>query len=211
MKTAACAIFAMMTALPAAAQTDSFALRPYGLITYQAFSAKTTFEATFGQSGQPFWGAGAQLILPKHIYVDVSASRFKKTGERAFFSQFGVSHLQVAETLTITPFEIAGGYRFQLKGYPSIVPFAGAGVGWYTFTQKSDFSQPGEDVDTNHVGALLVGGVEFQVHRWIRLSGDVQYTHIPGILGTESLAFSTAANETDLGGVAARFKFIVGR
>jgi hypothetical protein len=211
MKTAVCAIFAMITALPAAAQTDSFALRPYGLITYQSFSAKTSFEAIFGQSGQPFWGAGAELILPKHIYVDVSASRFKKTGELAFFSPFGVAHLGIPQTITITPFEIAGGYRFQLKGYPSIVPFAGAGVGWYSFTQKSDFAEPGEDVDTTHVGGLLVGGVEFQVHRWIRLSGDVQYTHVPGILGVETKAFSTAANESDLGGVAARFKFIVGR
>ena len=211
MKTAACAIVAMMTALPAAAQTESFALRPYGLITYQAFSAKTTFEATFGQSGEPFWGAGAQLILPKHIYVDVSASRFKKTGERATFTDFGVFGTGVSQTITITPFEIAGGYRFQLKGYPGIVPFAGAGVGWYSFTQKSDFSLAGEDVDSNHVGGLLVGGVEFQVHRWIRLSGDVQYTHIPGIIGVETNAFSTAANEHDLGGVAARFKFIVGR
>jgi len=211
MKTAAFAIFGMMIALPAAAQTDSFALRPYGLLTYQAFSAKTTFEATFGQSGQPFWGAGAELILPNHIYVDVSASRFKKTGEQAFFSEFGVAHTGVAQTITITPFEIAGGYRFQLKGYPNIVPFAGAGVGWYSYTQQSDFSQPGEDVDTNHVGGLLIGGVEFRVHRLIRLSGDVQYTHIPGILGVDTKAFSTAANEHDLGGVAGRFKFIVGR
>jgi opacity protein-like surface antigen len=209
MRTAAFAIFALVTALPAAAQTDSFALRPYGLITYQAFSAKTTFDATFGQSSYPFWGAGAELILPNHIYVDVSASRFKKTGQRAFLNNGQVVQLNIPLTATITPFEVAGGYRFVLRRSPSITPFAGAGVGWYAYKETSDFAAAGEDVDMTHIGALLVAGVEFRVHPWIALSGDVQYTHIPGILGTGGI--SKDANESDLGGIAARFKFIVGR
>ena len=69
----------------------------------------------------------------------------------------------------------------------------------------------GEDVDTQHVGALVVGGLEFRVHRWIALSADAQYTHIPGILGVDPNALSTQANEKDLGGIAARVKVIVGR
>jgi len=209
MKIAACSMLALMTALPAAAQTERFALRPYGLITYEAFSAKTTFDATFGESSYPFWGAGAELILPKHIYVDVSASRFKKTGQRAFLNNGQAFQLGIPLTATITPFEIAGGYRFVLTHYPSITPFAGAGVGWYSYKETSDFAAAGEDVDTTHVGGLVVGGVEFRVHRWIALSGDVHYTHVPGILGTGGI--SKDAGETDLGGVAARFKFIVGR
>jgi Outer membrane protein beta-barrel domain len=209
MRTAAFAIFALVTALPAAAQTDSFALRPYGMITYQAFSAKTTFDATFGQSSYPFWGAGAELILPNHIYVDVSASRFKKTGQRAFLNNGQIFQLNIPLTATITPFEIAGGYRFVLRRSPGITPFAGAGVGWYAYKETSNFAAAGEDVDMTHIGALFVGGVEFRVHPWIALSGDVQYTHIPGILGTGGI--SKDANESDLGGIAARFKFIVGR
>jgi Outer membrane protein beta-barrel domain len=209
MKTAVFAMFAVMTALPATAQTDSFALRPYGLITYQAFSAKTTFDATFGKSSYPFWGAGAELILPKHIYIDVSASRFKKTGQRAFLNNGQVFQLNIPLTATITPFEVAGGYRFALTRYPTVIPFVGAGVGWYAYKETSDFAAAGEDIDMTHVGGLFVGGVEFRVHRWIALSGDVQYTHIPGILGTGGV--SKDAGENDLGGVAARFKFIVGR
>ncbi len=56
---------------------------------------------------------------------------------------------------------------------------------------------------------MLNGGAEFRVHRWVGVSVDVQYTHVPGILGTGGV--SQQAGETDLGGVAARFKVVVGR
>jgi len=37
----------------------------------------------------------------------------------------------------------------------------------------------------------------------------VQYSHVPGILGNAGV--SQQAGESDLGGVAARFKLVVGR
>jgi len=57
MKTAATLLFLITTASTASAQNESFALRPYAFATVQAFSAKSTFEATFGASAYPFWGA----------------------------------------------------------------------------------------------------------------------------------------------------------
>src|SRR5205085_4424298 len=114
MKTTAFLI-ALATAIPAAAQTDRFTLRPYGMITEQAFSAQTTFKAIFGQSAEPLWGAGAQLILRKNIYIDVSASRFKKTGQRAFINNGQTFRLGIPLTATLTPFEVTGGYRFRLR------------------------------------------------------------------------------------------------
>jgi hypothetical protein len=56
---------------------------------------------------------------------------------------------------------------------------------------------------------VLNGGADFRLHPWIRVGADVQYTHVPGILGTAGV--SAQASEDDLGGVAARFKLIVGR
>ena len=104
MKTTAFLI-ALATAIPAAAQTDRFTLRPYGMLTGQAFSAQTTFKAIFGQAAEPFWGAGAQLILRRNIYIDVSASRFKKTGQRAFINNGQTFPLGIPLTATLTPFE----------------------------------------------------------------------------------------------------------
>jgi opacity protein-like surface antigen len=214
------AVLPLLLAAPAAAQ-NNLTLRPYAMITEQAFSATTTFKGIFGQSAEPFWGAGAQLILRNNIFIDVSASRFKKTGSRAVLLNGQVSRTNIPLEVTETPFEIAAGYRFRLRRHPRVVPFAGAGIGWYAYTQTtkcpsdnpncviSSFVDPGEDVDTHHVGELVVGGVEFRVHRWIALSVDAQYTHIPGIIG--DAGFSKDAGESDLGGVAGRFKLIVGR
>jgi hypothetical protein len=219
-KTAAFLI-ALATALPAAAQTDNFTLRPYGMITEQAFSAKTTFNGIFGQSAQPFWGAGAELILKNNIYIDVSASRFKKTGGRALLLNGQISRPNIPLAVVETPLEFSGGYRFRLRRYPRVIPFAGAGVGWYGYSETtkcptdnpncvlSSFVDPSENVDTHHVGELVVGGVEVRVHRWIALSIDAQYTHIPGVIGSAGL--SKDAGESDLGGIAGRFKVIVGR
>ena len=47
-----------------------------------------------------------------------------------------------------------------------------------------------------------------RVQNWIALSVDVQYTHVPGILGTAGI--SKDVGENDLGGIAVRVKVIVG-
>ncbi len=195
-------------ATPAVAQ-NTVTLRPYGMITYEQFAATTTFDAAFGQSGQPFWGAGAQLILTNGVYVDVSASRFSKEGQRAFVNNGQVFQLNIPVTASLTPFEVAVGYRFRLRRHPDLVPFAAGGFGWYSYKESSTFSVAGEDIDSSHAGLLVNGGVEFRVHRLIRLSLDAQYTHIPGVLGSGGV--SQEVGESDLGGIAARFKFIVGR
>jgi opacity protein-like surface antigen len=117
--------------------------------------------------------------------------------------------LGIPLTATITPLEVMGGYRFKLRGAPRLVPYAGAGVGSYGYKETSDFSDPSENVDTRHTGYLAVGGVEFRLHRWMGVSVDAQYTHVLGILGTAGI--SQDAGEKDLGGIAARFRVIIGR
>ena len=83
------------------------------------------------------------------------------------------------------------------------------GIGRYKYQEESDFSGDGDNVDTHHVGYLVNGGVEIRVQKWIGVAVDAQYTHVPGILGTGGV--SQDAGETDLGGIAARFKVLVGR
>jgi hypothetical protein len=219
MKILTALFLALTVAAPLTAQTrrtmsagssdPPVSLRGYGMVTEQQFSAQTTFEGVFGRAAQPFWGGGAEVVFRDGIYVDVGLSRFKKTGQRAFRSNGKTYQLNIPLTATVTPFEVSGGYRFRLGRHQSVIPFVGGGIGSYGYKETSGFSDSTENVDTRHVGGLVVGGVEFRVHRWIGLGVDAQYTHIPGILGTGGL--SKDANENDLGGVAARFKVIVGR
>ena len=202
---------------PLAAQTrrppvpddePAIALRPFFLATGQRFSASQTFNAVFGQSFEPFFGGGLELAFRNGLYVDLTASRFKKTGTRAFLFNGQAFSLGVPLTATETPLEGTIGYRFTLRRAPGVVPYVGAGIGWYRYAETSDFAAAGENVDASHAGYLVVGGLEFRVSRWIRVSGDAQYSHVTGILGSGGV--SQDANEKDLGGVAARIRVLVG-
>jgi outer membrane protein W len=117
--------------------------------------------------------------------------------------------LGIPLTATITPLEITGGYRFTLHNLPKVRPYAAAGYGRYAYQETSSFADAGDDVDTSHSGFVVNGGAEFRLHRWAGLAVDVQYSHVPGILGTGGV--SQQAGENDLGGIAGRVRLIVGR
>jgi len=187
--------------------TPAISLRAFFLTTGESFAAKQTFNGIFGQSFEPLFGGGLELVQNGEFYLDVAASRFRKTGQRAFRSNGQNFGLGIPLTATITPFEVTGGYRYRMS--PSIVPYAGVGVGSYGYKETSQFSDATENLDTRHAGFLVVGGAEVRLHRWVGISGDVQYTHVTGILGTAGI--SKEAGEKDLGGVALRLKVIVGR
>ena len=197
------------TATPAPDEPPALSIRPFVMGAFQAFSAVETFDAVFGAAHQPFFGGGVQVAFSRGFVVEAGASRFKETGERAFRSNGQNYSLGLPLTAEIRPFEITGGYRFRLRGLQHVVPYAAAGYGSYGYTETSPSSDPGENVDVRHSGFVVNGGAEFRLHRWIGVGLDVQYTHIPGILGNGGI--SKAAGESDLGGVAGRLKFIVGR
>ena len=205
---AACAV-----SVPVAAQTgpvtgqdaDGFSARGVASVMGQQFAAKTTFDAVFGESYERFFGGGV-LLAERGVFLEFAFSRFKKTGQRAFLFNGQVYPLGIPTTVTVSPFEVTGGYRFRRQS--AIVPYAGVGIGSYGYTETSSFADTGEDVDLRHNGFLVVGGVEFRVHRLIGIAADVQHTHIPGILGTAGL--SKDAGENDLGGTSVHAKIIVG-
>jgi hypothetical protein len=196
---------------PAVTSSDEpvMSLRVFVMGAKQQFSATTTFDAVFGAPAQPFWGGGGEVVFRKGLFVDVSASQFKKTGQRAFLSNGETFRLGIPLTATITPVELTGGYRIRLRNHETLIPYVSAGVGWYHYQETSNFSDSRENTDARHNGYLANAGIEFRVHRLVGLAGDVQYTHIPGILGDGGI--SKDANEKDLGGIAARFKLVIGR
>ena len=202
--------FGLLMAAPVAAQDPpALSIRPFVMATEQSFAAVDTFDAVFGKTYFPFFGGGAQVVIHDRFFAEVSASRFRETGERAFISGGKPFKLGIPLTATITPLEVTGGYRFHLRSLPRVLPYASAGFGSYEYQETSSGSEAGEDIDTRHAGFVVNGGAEFRLHRWVGLAVDVQYSHVPGILGTAGV--SQQAGESDLGGVAARFKLVVGR
>jgi opacity protein-like surface antigen len=218
MKTIAACVFAVLIAVPASAQSTpdptapsepyEAAFRGFFVATAQSFAASTTFDATFGESRQPFFGGGFQVTSPSGVFVEFGVTRFKKTGQRAFISNGETFPLGIPLTATITPIELSVGYRFGATRW-RVIPYAAGGIGRYNYKEESGFSADGDNVDTHHVGYLVNGGVEIRLQKWIGVAVDAQYTHVPGILGEAGI--SQDAGDTDLGGVAARFKVIVGR
>lgn len=200
-------LLTLWSAASASAQGVSF--RPFALFAEQQFAATKTFEATFGQANHALWGGGLSITQDDRVYLDLTASRFEKTGTRAFFFNGTAFSTNIAQTVTITPLEMTAGYRFHR--WPRVIPTLGGGVGLYRYKQVSDFSNPDENVDTQHAGVAVEGGVEIRLHRWFGVGADAHYSYVPGILGQESTAFSKDAGEKNLGGLAARVRVIVGR
>ena len=86
-------------------QVQPISLRAYALFSEQAFTAKTTFDAIFGNNSGPFFGGGGQVILANGIFFDVSGSRFSRSGERAFISGGQAFQLGIPLKATITPID----------------------------------------------------------------------------------------------------------
>jgi hypothetical protein len=202
-------LLGLLFAAPAAAQAPPLiSLRPFVTVSEEGFAATNTFEAVFGKSNAPLFGGGLQVTERDRFYFELSASKFRQTGQRAFRTSDGqVFRLGIPLTATLTPLELAGGYRYHR--WKHVIPYGGAGVGWYGYKESSVFAADAENVNTRHAGALMEGGAEIRIHRWLGVAVDARYTHVPGILGAAGI--SKDANENDLGGVAGRLKVVVGR
>jgi opacity protein-like surface antigen len=202
-------LFCLTLAAPAFAQDPpAYSIRPFVMGAAQTFTAGESFDAVFDTTRGSFFGGGVQVVLADQFVIEVGASRFEKTGERVFRSDDGsIFRLGIPLTATITPLEFTGGYRFKV--WERVRPYVAAGVGTYSYKETSDFADASENIETRETGFVVNGGAEVRLHRWFAAAADVQYTHIASVLGAGGL--SQRVGEDDLGGVAVRFKFIVGR
>lgn len=201
-------VFIVLTLLVAAPARAQVAVRPFALFTVERFAASTTFDAVFQTNTSSLWGGGVDVVVHRRIFVDLAVSRLSLTGQRAFLNNGEVFRLGIPLRLTSTPVEVTAGYRFR-PWKARVVPYAGLGFGSYSLHQSSDFDAAGDEVDVRHAGFLATAGAEFHLTKWVGVTGDVQYTHVPGILGNGGI--SKDAGDSDLGGIAGRVRVILGR
>ncbi len=217
MRTFATLVLAVLAAGPLAAQsrraapaggTPAFQLRPFVVGADERFAAGTTFKAVFDSASQPLFGGGVEVAF-RHAFVDLTISHLHQSGQRALLLNGQVYQLGIPLTVRLTPVELSGGYRLTRWRRSRVIPYAGAGVGWYSYHETSGFAAAGDVVDVRRAGVLVVAGAEFRVQKWIGATVDAQYTRVKGILGGAGL--SKDAGEGDLGGIAARFRVVLGR
>jgi opacity protein-like surface antigen len=205
------AIAALSVLMPAAGygQDAGFAIRGFGDVGATAFTAEQSFTAILGSRTGPVFGGGVEIVLPQRVFVGLRASRFSKTGERVFISDGETFGLGIPTTIALTPVQITGGYRFpRVAG--RLTPYAGAGPGWYSYSETSEFAGEDEDVSERFTGFHLLGGAEVQLARWLSLGGELQWATVPDAIGEDANSVAREFSETNLGGTTFRVRFVVG-
>ena len=196
--------------LPPLPAEPPISFRPYVMGAENAFAAVETFKAIFGKVVRAVLRWRPPGDLSRQVcYVEVGASRFQQTGQRVFRANGENFGLGIPLTASIKPLEITAGYRFRPRSMPSIRPYLGAGLTSYAYEEKSNFDEPGEGLTTRGTGLVGVGGVEFRVHKYVGISADGAVAHVTGILGQAGI--SKDIGESNLGGISARIRLIIGR
>jgi len=208
----ALSVVCLVVARPAYAQSGGagsqnpgrIGLRTYAMCDSLQMAASKSFDAVFGTSTLSGCGAGVEVVdLWKHIFVRVTASRVKKTGERVFVSDGTAYPLGIPLEMSMTPTELGAGWRFVSDRRPSrFVPYVGAGAVWLNYEETSDFADSGENVSTQYTGSTVFGGVDVALVRYVSVGGEVGYRTVNANgLGGASQEFS----EKNLGGAVLRF------
>jgi opacity protein-like surface antigen len=198
----------MMFVVATHAYGQTVALRGFAGVGTQSFTAERSFETVLGSSRGVVFGGGIEAVLPRGMFVGLRASRFRRTGERVFTFNDQAFKLGIPSTVTITPVELTGGYRF-VSGL-RVIPYGGAGIGWHRYDEASEFADSSEHVDDLSTRFHLLGGVELRLARWIGTAGDMQWTTVPNALGQYSNGVSNEFKESNLGGVTYRIKLVIG-
>ena len=189
---------------PALAQ-EGVGIRGYGSLGVTFLAAADSFDAVAGTSRALNIGGGVAATLWKGLFVDVSASRITIDGERVFVDQGTVFPLNIPLEVTMTPFDIAAGWR----GTGRISPYGGAGLTRISYKETSDFAADGEDVDGSGTGLLVLGGVDVAVSTWVHVGGEVRYRSVDGPLGESGV--SAVFGEQSIGGFSTSVRVSFGR
>ena len=173
-------------------------LRGFGDVGSTTFTAEQSFAAALGSATGNVFGGGVEVVLPIRVFVNVRASRFRETGQRVFLLEGEQFDLGIPTTITVTPVQVTGGYRFGT--FDRFIPYAGAGVGWYGFTETSQFATDGENVDDRFTGFHILGGAEFGLWRWLASAASCNGRRCPTPSATIRTACLTSSTNRILAG-----------
>jgi len=206
---AAVAACCLVAATPAGAQTPDFSVRGFADVGSTTFAAAESFTAVLGSDRGAVFGGGVEAVLPQRVFISVRASRFRRTGQRIFLLGRERFDLGIPTTVTVTPVELTGGYRFDYGR--RFVPYAGGGIGWHGYREASRFASGEENASERFLGYQAVAGTEIRLARWMAAAGEAQWSTVPDALGADPNSVSREFDESNLGGVTLRVKFIIGR
>ncbi len=193
----------------APAYPDRLQIRPFVSAGTTWFTASKTFKAVLGSGQGQDFGGGLNLTQGP-AWIEVSARRFSKSGERVFVTTGGqVFPLGIDTDITMTPLEVAAGWRFRPLFGARVRPQLGVGYTRLRYEESAAFAQDGDDVNESFNGFHVVGGAEVRLHRWVGVAGEVVWTSVADAIGKGGA--SQAFDEDNLGGTSLRVKLVIGR
>ena len=175
----------------------------------RTFTASQSFDAVLGSHAGPLFGAGAEALVGRNLFVSFGVSRFHKDGERVVVANGEAFSNGIATTISIVPIEVSAGWRFT-DGRRTVIPYFGGGLGWHRYKETADLADTDEDVQFTKIGYQILGGAEWRASRWLGVAGEAAWMGVPNAF-TASTGAAAAFGESDLGGAVFRVKVVVGR
>jgi len=176
----------------------------------RTFTASQSFDAVLGSHAGVIFGAGAEALVGRNLFVSFGVSRFQKDGERVVVANGQAFPIGIATTISIVPIEVSAGWRFT-RPRRTVIPYLGGGVGWHRYKETSDFATADEDAQFTKTGFQLLGGAEWRASRWLGVAGEAAWMSVPNAFGGGTTSAAAAFGEDDLGGAVFRVKVVIGR
>jgi hypothetical protein len=176
-------------------------VRAFGIADINALTAQNSFNAVLGSSRLTAFGGGVDVLnVWNGAFLRFAVSTSNKTGSRAFVANGQAATLNIPLTVSMTPVEVGGGWRFLTR--TRAVPYVGGGFLAQLYSEKSTFAGPGEDVSQTNFGYMALGGIEVETIRWLFVGVEAQFRGVPNAIGQSGV--SQGFGETNLGGFTAR-------
>jgi hypothetical protein len=182
--------------------------RVFGWGDWQQMTAKDAFDVVAGSTTVDGFGGGAEVQrLWKGVFVRASLSQLEVVGERVFVFNGTVFPLDQELLIKMTPIELGAGWRFAAMG-GRLTPYVGAGALWLRYKEAGQGTGSGETVTETYPGAVVFGGVDVAVWRFVSAGAEVAWRTAkvkdPG-------GVFEAFGEDDLGGVSVRLMLSIGK
>ncbi len=185
-------------------------IHAFGIVELERMAAEDSFDAVLAESSKSrprLFGAGVEVErVWKGVFARFTATRTSNTGTRVFVdSAKNVHSLNVPLTITLTPIEIGGGWRF---GRGRVMPYVGAAWLFQRYEETSTGASASENTSTTDRGTAFFGG--FDVALGIaRVGAEGFYRSVPNATGGPASVLADF-NEDNLGGMGVRVLFGVG-
>ena len=149
-------------------------------------AAQKSFEAVELPSTPIDFGGGARVTgLWRGMFVQVSAARWRDTGERAFVDSDGAAFpLGIPLHVKATFMDGTLGVKRAIsEGGLTYFLYVGGGAGVVRYSESSPFAEAGEDLEVSEVSYHALAGVEVPFMRRLAAVVETKYRYVPHLFG----------------------------